>query len=375
MFTADGECRTSSQAWLFHRRRWVGIEEEFFVRGNHSFALVEAGRVVGVHPLYVSDAATGAADETLLHGGIHRHTGLALRDDLSVPLVEAARSAALRRVLAIAAETGAQRIQLNAHNLAPANLGAARAETPYWASAPGFQLGLLFGPLGMTPRPFASTYCADQIVDLSPAENDIFARFEKKSCRSAIHKAEKAGFKLEPAENAHHVARYYKLATLSAARTGEALAPRAYYERLWSDFAAAGRCRIYFACHGGEDAAALILLYDKGAASYLAGCSHPDHLPNRVNDWIHWQAMRRLKSEGAVHYRFGPIFPELPRDWPVAQVSRFKGKWGARAYPIIQGSLFIDAAHYAGPAEIPSAPEPRRPGMAARLRARVGKSK
>ena len=93
-------------------------------------------------------------------------------------------------------------------------------------------------------------------------------------------------------------------------------------------------------------AAALFLIIDKGAASFLAGVSHHDFLPLRVNDYLHWQAMCWAKERSLRVYRFGPVFPEVPAAWPVAQVSRFKGKFGGQSLITIQGNYFRKPERY-----------------------------
>ncbi len=47
-----------------------------------------------------------------------------------------------------------------------------------------------------------------------------------------------------------------------------------------------------------------------------------------------------------LHYRFGPAFPEVPDDWPIARVSRFKEKFGGQSFTTIQGSLFLKPEKY-----------------------------
>ena len=92
--------------------------------------------------------------------------------------------------------------------------------------------------------------------------------------------------------------------------------------------------------------AALWLLIHKGAAHFLGGVSDPAYLPMRVNDFLHWSAIVWANHQGLTHYRLGPVFPELPDDWPVARVSRFKGKFGGISYSTIQGSYFRHPEKY-----------------------------
>jgi hypothetical protein len=69
-------------------------------------------------------------------------------------------------------------------------------------------------------------------------------------------------------------------------------------------------------------------------------------LAARVNNLLHWEAIRWARNKGCGRYRLGPVFPELPEGWPISRVSRFKGNLGAWPYHIIQGSLFLHPEKY-----------------------------
>lgn len=331
----------SDDAWLMHRAGWIDIEANFFVRRNLSFGLYDRESLVAVQPLYLSDSGTGTANgEKLVHCGLHRHTGLALRGGLSRVDVHAARARAMHRIFHLANAVGADRIQLNSHNLSPKNRTAQRDDIPFWVVEHGFQLGLGFGPSGLDPAPGFAVTNADQIVDLCEPVEVLFARLDE-ACRRAIRKAEKSQLLFGFDNSADRLERYYALAKASSGRTNEALPPYDYYNAILERFGADGHVTIVFARQGDRDVAALILLIAKGAASFLAGVSDPGSLSLRPNDFIHWQAMLAAKDMGLDVYRFGPIFPEVPSDWPIAKVSSFKSKFGARSVPIIQGSLFL----------------------------------
>ena len=340
----DEVCEHSGAAWLFHRAAWIAIEGRFFGHRDLSFALEDHTGLIGVHPLYVSEVGIGWL-ERLVHSGIHRHTGLALRDGLPQSTVRAARSESMRRVRESAAAEKADRIQLNAQNLAPDNLSAAREEIPFWVREYGFELGLNFSPAGMLPAPGLSTCCADQIVHLDPDEDELFASLDE-GCRRAIRKAQKAGVQFELVDENSGLPDYLRLARVAATRTGETLPPDVYYQAIVDELGPARRCRILFARHDSRRVAALLLLLDKCAASYLGGVSDPDYLPLRVNDFLHWSALLWAKGGGVRVYRFGPAFPELPDSWPIVRVSRFKTKFGARSVTTIQGSFFLQPPKY-----------------------------
>ena len=340
----DAACDRSAAAWLFHRSAWIGVEARYFSHRDLSFALVDQTGIVGVHPLYVSEVGIGWM-ERVIHSGIHRHTGLALVEGLSHGTERAAWSAAMGHVFDVAEVEQADRIQLNAQNLAPKNLATERDEIPPWVRDHGFELGLHFAPSGMLPVPGMSTCCADQVIDLAPEAPELFANLAE-SCRRAVRKAGKHGVSFEVGGDGTAVADYVRLAQLAAMRTGETLPPTEYYEYLVREFGATGRCRILFARHESRRVAGLVVAVDKGAASYLGGVSDPEYLPLRVNDFLHWSAIAWAKDHGIRHYRLGPSFPEVPSDWPIARVSRFKTKFGARSVTTIQGSCFLRPEKY-----------------------------
>lgn len=340
----DAACRASGWAWLFHQHAWVTLEDRCFGHRNRSFALVDQESVVGVFPLYVSENGIGWI-ERLLHSGIHRHTGLALVDGLPALKVTEAWPAAMSQVMAVAADERVDRIQLNSQNLSPFNLGSRREEVPAWVRDYGFELGLNFGPNGMLPVPGMSTCCADQIVDLAGEEPALFDRLDP-NCRKAVRKAQTSGVVFEESYADDELTVYRSLAQLAAERTGEQLPRDEYFEVLRRQLKPLGQIATLYASHGGAPVAAVLLAIDKGAVSYLGGVSHPEYLPMRVNDFLHWSAMRWARSRGHRYYRFGPVFPEVPDDWPIAKVSAFKKKFGARSVTTIQGSKFLKPEKY-----------------------------
>jgi hypothetical protein len=340
----DRVCETSSSAWLFHRTAWIEIESAFQGHRSLSFALVDGSNLVGVHPLYVSECGLGWI-ERLIHSGIHRHTGLAVVDGLGPQHVRAAQTIAAQRIMAIAEAEQADRIQLNAQNLAPANMTSERPEIPFWVQEHGFHLGLQFGANGMLPAPGMSTCCADQIVSLAGSEETLFGALSD-SGRRAVRKAVAAGLEFEVGTDERCVEEYYAIAQLGAERTGETLAPAEYYQTIWRRFATEGRCAVFFARHQSRRVAALFLVIDKGSASFLGGVSDPALLAMRVNDFLHWSAIVWASTAGLAHYRLGPAFPEVPADWSIARVSRFKTKFGGRSVTTIQGSYFLRPEKY-----------------------------
>lgn len=342
----DAIAETSCQAWLFHRHDWITLEQNYAGADNISFGIMEKDRLIAIAPLYISRLGLGHLIETLVHDSYHRQTGLAMVSDLDAVDRASIRATWIKKVESAAELADADRIHLARQNLAPASLGPEREEIPHFVTENRFQLGQNFGPLGVLPAPGLSTAVADQIVELDAEEADLFMRL-KESCRRAVRKAEKAGavFK-EITHEQDPIAIYYKLAQLSAERTGEQLVSIDYYRAIHSRFSATGRCSVHLVEIKGCPCAAIILLHDKNGVYFLSGVSDPSFLERRVNDYLHWSVIRWSLAKGFAHYRLGPYFPSVPMGWPIESVSRFKTKFGGRSWSIVQGSRFLKPLRY-----------------------------
>lgn len=343
----DAVCDVSRQAWLFHRADWISIEERYFVGENLSVGFESKGRLVAVLPLYFSDTSKGAAQENLLHSGIHRHAGLACVPELDAESLAALRALMRNYLFEKAASLHCHRIQLSSQSLAPESLDGTHArEVPFWVSDWGFFHGLAFGPGGMYPAPAMSTVACDQVVMLDDGDEDaLFSRLAE-ACRRNVRKALKSNVEIKRLNEPDSINHYYEIAQVSAQRTGESLAPLSYYQDIWNALRPSNRCWLLAAVHDGEPVAMLFVLLDKGGASYLGGVSSAKGLELRANDMVHWGLIRVLKQEGQRCYRLGPAFPGLPDEWPIVRVSRFKTKFGARFVPLTTGSYFLKPSHY-----------------------------
>jgi hypothetical protein len=336
-------CDLSDDAWLFHRYEWIKIEENFFVQSNYSFAILsDCGELIGIQPLYFHNLGF----ERLLDSGIHRHTGLALLNNLSPKQVKLARKLAMDHIKRLSSQIDADRIQLNSHNLAPKNLSAQREEIPFWVDEDSFYLGLYFTGTGFVPVPGMRSCSADQIVHLKNANTEELFQGLHDSCQRAVKKAIKNGLEIEFADAPSHIDSYYKIAQLSSERTGEVLPSIDYFKNIFDEFYAKERCRLVFALYEGQRIGALFLLIYKQSISFMTGVSDPSFLALRVNDFIHWEVIKWGSSEGYHTYRLGPYFPEISKDSPVEKVSRFKKKFGGHNTTIIEGSYFCKPEKY-----------------------------
>ncbi len=216
----------------------------------------------------------------------------------------------MRQIFAEAEHHDVDRILLNAHNLAPRNLGDRSAEGPFWVRDFGFELGMHITPSGDLPVPGLGNVCADQVVALRATEDELFQGLES-ACQAAIRKAERSGLTFTEATG-DPIKAYYDLATVSAQRTGEVLLPISYYQTIWDRLRSDQRF-VFFVRNEERLAAALYLVIDKGAASFLAGVSHHEFLTLRVNDYMHWQALRWAKAARPALLSFGARVSRIAR--------------------------------------------------------------
>lgn len=334
----DRVCDLSSQAWLYHRSGWIDIETVHNGCINYSFAVSDGVQILAIQPLYKTVLGLGTWSEILLHSGIHRHTGLAVIDGVDELLQKSIASLVLKQIHQIATSIDADRIQLNVQTLSPSTFSSDLKSVPFWMKSRTYYYGLGFGPSGIAPAPGISTACYDQVVMLTRSEDKLFSSMDDSS-RKAVRKAQSAGLQIvQTSESA--VADYYSIALKSASRTGEVLSSESYYQDIWNKFSKSGKCFIFIASYQERNVAALFLLIDKNGVSYMGGVSNPEYLHLRVNNYIHWAAIKWAKSERYLFYRLGPYFPELPDDWHISRVARFKTMFGAESIPIIQGSHF-----------------------------------
>ena len=341
----DDIATRSAQAWLFHTFGWIDLEASLTGARDLSFALMSGGSIVAIMPLFFSEVGLGPFTERLLHNALHRQTGLAFAADLSAEVKRQATQSAMAEVLRIAESLDADRIHLAEQNLCAQNVSDQRTEVPSFVMEYGFQPGLAYGPAGFQPFPGGATAVVDQIVDLQASEGALMASL-KQGCRRNVRMAIKSGVEVRDVTSADDLLdRYRAIAKKSADRTGEALPAREHIAALFAAFAP-DQLSVLLATHKGQDAGAIVLLHYESRMYFFSGVSDPAFLKVFVNDLLHWEAIRFGIKRGFSHYRLGPVFPTVPRGWPIETVTRFKGKFGAAPYAILQGSLFRHPEKY-----------------------------
>lgn len=340
-------CDSSDEGWLFLRSEWLQLESGRLNADNHSFGIELGGQLVAIVGLLSSDLPVGPFVERLVHTGVHRHTGFAFSNAMApVELAEVQRFA-LTRCLEIATRLKADRVQLSVQNASPAWRPGGRCDLPFWASSGSVHYGLFYGPNGVTPAPQMSTLAIDQFYDLS-IDPHLPGIGVASTARTAYRKAMGSGFRVEEIGPELRLSAILDLSTKSAARTGEVLPACTYFRQLISAAPHRGQVTVIAAVDSSDSlAGALIVAHDKGVVHFLHAYSDPGHLQSRVNDLLHLSAIEWARQAGFAFYRLGPYFPEVPQEWPIARVSKFKTKYANRHVAIRQGSVFINHHKYA----------------------------
>jgi hypothetical protein len=340
----DAVVEASPWAWLHHLSHWIILETKYWFPVNHSFLIrADNGQPLAVLPLYLSDVPVTSFVERLLHSGIHRHTGLAVVPTVDRKQLKQVRSCAMHEVFRIASEAHADRIQLNAHNLAPGNLPPYREEIPFFVEDFHFYFGLKFGPYGFEPAPGQTTCCSDQIISLDQDEAALFGALEN---RTVIRKGLREGVEVIEAKATDSLLQSIELRRAAAARTQQTLMPDQYYADVLA-LSARGQQQLLLAKWQGKVIGGLQLLIYKGASTYFEGFGLNEYLSLRYYDVLHWHAILWSKCQGLKHYRLGPHFPDTPKDYPIQQKGRFKKKFGGQAYHSLQGTYFLVPEKYA----------------------------
>lgn len=147
-----------------------------------------------------------------------------------------------------------------------------------------------------------------RVIDLGVGEEALRAGLRRKH-RQYVNKAERAGISIErfdgrtPADEARAaLADFNAIYRYTADRAGFVARVPEYYERVWSIFAPAGRCRLSFALLNGERVATLFHFTcgDRAVESY-GGMTEPG-AESRANYLLKWTAISDFAAEGFAIY-------------------------------------------------------------------------
>jgi hypothetical protein len=351
----DFVVEASPSAWFYHLWAWMALERKYWFPECRAFMVCsDSGEALAILPLYVSELGLSHGVERLLHSGIHRHTGLAAAPALSRKAEKRLQQVVMKEVFRIAEEIKANRIQLNAQNLAPANLPPLRQEIPFFVEDFHFHFGLKWRAGGIDPAPGEMSTNSDQIISLEQSEAQLLDNIENAAQR-AIRKGIKEGVEVVEAGNDVSIEQLIELRRIAAERTQQVLMPEQYYADIAASLAN-GQQSILLAKLDGKIIGGIELIVNKSASSYFGGFGLNEYLNLRFYDVLQWYAILWSKNCGLKHYRLGPHFPDMPIESEIYKKGRFKKKFGGKPFHILQGSYFLTPELYTAPSDSSALP-------------------
>jgi O-antigen/teichoic acid export membrane protein/lipid II:glycine glycyltransferase (peptidoglycan interpeptide bridge formation enzyme)/uncharacterized membrane protein (UPF0127 family) len=189
-------------------------------------------------------------------------------------------------------------------------------------------------------------------VPLAPPEQEILARFHP-STRSNINRAVRRGVTVQMKRKMTDADcdEFFSMIKSTVARNGgKNVYPDEQYLRTFlktmpivgegePSEPATFSLGIFWGLQNGEPAAAHIVVFFGGTATYLFGASHADKLNSKIETFLHWTAMQEAKKRGMRYYDLGGIDERI---WP--SLTAFKRQFGGEEF------------HYVGSVDIPLRP-------------------
>jgi lipid II:glycine glycyltransferase (peptidoglycan interpeptide bridge formation enzyme) len=167
-----------------------------------------------------------------------------------------------------------------------------------------------------------------RILDLRPSLGELRAGMRRKH-RQYVNKAQRGGVTIERFDAASDPAAvkaalddFNQIYNLTADRAGFVARMPYYYERVWSIFAPAGRCRLSFATLDGQRVATIFHFTCGDRVVEAYGGMTDIGADSRANYLLKWSAIEGFKAEGFAVYDF----------WGVATggIAQFKEGFGGR---------------------------------------------
>ncbi|WP_217240866.1 GNAT family N-acetyltransferase [Streptomyces sp. AC555_RSS877] len=224
-------------------------------------------------------------------------------------------------------------------------LAQARAVFEDLSRLPANRISVRFGPraapvwAAAVPGAFQPARNMTYILDLKGGFDTVWQERFKSATRTAVRKGEKAGLEVEVDRTGRLVPTFYELYQLSVTRWAAqqhepaALArwrrrridPLCKFQAVAEVFG--DNCAVWLASHGGQPAAAMIVLQHGHHAKYWrAGMDKPLASPARASTLLHRYAIEDACAAGCRCYHLG----DSPGG---SSVSTFKERLGARGYP------------------------------------------
>lgn len=172
------------------------------------------------------------------------------------------------------------------------------------------------------------------VLDLAQGEEALFASFSQ-MIRRQVRGAVKKGYRVERAKptQATFDRMHAMMLTVQGGKGMTGMRERAYYDRFWGAFTAAGTGRFYFGYDddGDEPQAGIFVTTAGRTAVYKDGGSRPDRKINGGSALLLWTAMQDCIAEGLLAFDLAGTPPASRADdetHPFYGLAQFKLRFG-----------------------------------------------
>jgi hypothetical protein len=166
------------------------------------------------------------------------------------------------------------------------------------------------------------------LLDLKSSEDELLAGTHKNMIQRGIAKAQKEGVEIRVGNEEACVEELQRLNLLTCRKHGIPAQPLIFLRQVWLRLVLNGGADILFAYYKDMAIGSMVIFYYKSTATYMYGASDEQHLAQRPNHLLLWEAILRAKQRGMVTFDLGRVSDDNPG------LKEFKQRWGAGAVPL-----------------------------------------
>jgi dTDP-4-amino-4,6-dideoxygalactose transaminase len=323
---------SSPDGWCFSLSGWLEMVTPIWGMENRSFAIRENGNLVAVVPLH------WLPENKHLASGGWGHGGPVILSSLSLADRQRLWQACLAHLDAIAAEVGAERIDVSISPITQTSL------TNRWGVNPLVDGG------------FWDVSTHTRVINLRQPDSELWFTL-RKDARQQIKKARNAGYSVQLCSWNEMVDEYYRIHVENYQRTGVLPHPKAYFEGI------AEQLDEHYLLWVGISPEGLPVAFHNSAcfgeaATYHTGCSETAHLKSGINYLLFWEAILGAQERGCHWYETGEAFPHS-NNGKKRGLTDFKGKFGGEMHRLFRGEKTVIFKKKSLPSAISSDIEPK----------------
>lgn len=172
-----------------------------------------------------------------------------------------------------------------------------------------------------------STSYFGHLLDLDAPETELWRMIDD-GTRRAVKKAQRSGLTVEFSQEWPALGDFYGLVCRTRRRQGLPPQPIEFFRYIHQHIVAAGNGIVALVRHEKQPIAGAVYFRFRDTALYKFGASDFRFQHLRANNLVMWEAIRRLKADGAKRLDFGRTSEHHE------SLRRFKRSWGAQEVPL-----------------------------------------